>query len=263
MLGWRLHVHSLVIIGPILLGVALVLAIVVPTVVGRVLPDQHRQGLLKSTLATGGTLVSPFMLVLGFMVVVLWGQINDAQKAIERESVALGDIAALVDYLPQSIGQPVSDDVIAYATAAAAEWPSLGNGVPSAEAVRAFRALRDAVLALPRQATDSADATLSDKAVDQMLAAQGYRSDRTSAASTDIQGVLWLVLLVGTILYIAYIALTDTGPLRSRMVMMFLAISVVALILMLISMLDNPFNGDVQADPAPFTNLIRDLTTTP
>jgi hypothetical protein len=252
-----------VIIGPILLLIALVIAVVVPTLIGRYLPDQHRQGLLKSTAATGGTLVSPFMLVLGFMVVVLWGQLNDAQKSIERESVALGDIAALADNLPQSIGQPVRDDVITYAKAAAAEWPSLGNGDPSAEAVAAFRALRDVVLALPRQSTDSADASLSDKAVDQMLAAQAYRSDRLSDASTDIQGVLWLALIVGTILYIAYIALTDTGPLRSRMVMMFLAISVVALILMLISMLDNPFSGDVQADPAPFTHLVRDLTTTP
>jgi len=177
--------------------------------------------------------------------------------------VALGDIAALADNLPQSIGQPVRDDVIVYAKAAAAEWPSLGNGEPSAEAAAAFHALRDAVLALPRQATDSASASLSDKAVDQMLAAQGYRSDRLSAASSDIQGVLWLALIIGTILYIAYLALTDTGPLRSRMVMMFLAVAVVALILMLISMLDNPFSGDVQADPAPFTRLVTDLTTTP
>ena len=255
--------HSLIVIGPILLVAVVVLAVVVPVLVGRLLPDHHREGLLKSTLATGGTLVSPFMLVLGFMVVVLWGQINEAQKAIERESVALADIAALADTLPRSIGQPVRDDVIAYAAAAAAEWSSLGNGSPSAEAVRAFHDLRDAVLALPRLSTDSADVALSDKAVDQMFAAQGWRSDRTSAASADIQGVLWLVIIVGTILYIAYIALTDTGPLRSRMVMMFLAVSVVALILMLISMLDNPFNGDVQADPAPFTNLVRDLTSAP
>jgi cytochrome c biogenesis factor len=256
-------VHSIIVIGPVLLVVAVAIAVIVPTLVGRYLPDQHRQGLLKSTTATGGTLVSPFMLVLGFMVVVLWGQLNEAQKAIERESVALGDIAVLADSLPQSVGQPVRDEVIAYATAAVAEWQALGNGAPSAEAVNAFHALRDAVLALPRQATDSADATLSDKAVDQMLAAQGYRSDRISAATSDIQGILWLALIAGTILYIAFIALTDTGPLRSRIVMMFLAIAVVALILMLIAMLDNPFSGDVQADPAPFTNLVRDLTTTP
>jgi HAMP domain-containing protein len=256
-------VHSLIVIGPILLAVAIVIAVAVPTLVGRVLPDHHREGLLRSTLATGGTLVSPFMLVLGFMVVVLWGQLNEAQKAIERESVALGDIAALVDTLPPSIGQPVRDEVVAYAQAAAAEWPSLGQGQPSDQAVAAFHSLRDAVLLLPRQVTGSADVSLSDKAVDQMLAAQGFRSDRMSAATTDIQGVLWLVLIVGTILYIAYVALTDTGPLRSRMVMMFLAVAVVALILMLISMLDNPFNGDVQADSAPFTNLVRDLTSTP
>ena len=252
--------HSLIVIGPILLLIAVAISVVVPVLVGRFLPDQHRQGLLKSTLATGGTMVSPFMLVLGFMVVVLWGQINDAQKAIERESVALGDVAALVETLPPSVGDPVRDDVIAYARAAAAEWPSLGGGKPSPEAVSAFRTLRDAVLALPRKSTGSADSVLIDKAVDQMLAAQGYRSDRTSAASQDIQGVLWLALIVGTVLYLAYIALTDTGPLRSRMVMMFLAVAVVALILMLIAMLDNPFSGDVQADPAPFTNLVRDLT---
>jgi hypothetical protein len=254
-----MHVHSLIVIGPILLVIVIVLAVVVPILVGRLLPDHHREGMLKSTLATGGTMVSPFMLVLGFMVVVLWGQINDAQIAIERESVALGDIAALVETLPPSVGAPVREDVIAYATAAAAEWPSLGQGIASPDATRAFRALRDAVLALPRQSTGGADSVLADKAVDQMLAAQGYRSDRLSAAGQDIQGVLWLALIVGTILYVVYIALTDTGPLRGRMVMMFLAVSVVALILLLIAMLDNPFNGDVQANPAPFENLVRAL----
>ena len=118
-------------------------------------------------------------------------------------------------------------------------------------------------LALQRQATDSADATFSEKAVDQMLAAQGYRSDRISAATQNIQGVLWVVLIVGTILYLAYVAVTDTGPLRGRMLMMFLAVAVVALILMLISMLDNPFSGDVQADPSAFTDLVTTLTTGP
>ncbi|MEI8332919.1 MAG: hypothetical protein WCH74_03540 [Chloroflexota bacterium] len=252
--------HSLIVIGPILLVIAIALAVGVPYVAGKLLPDHHREGLLKSTLATGGTMVSPFMLVLGFMVVVLWGQINDAQKAIEREAVALADIAALVDRLPPSIGAPVRDDVLVYAEAAAAEWPWLGEGSASPDATRTFRALRDAVLALPSLSTDSRDSTLVDHAVDEMLVAQGYRSDRLSAASQDIQGVLWLALIVGTILYVAYIALTDTGPLRSRMVMMFLAVSVVALILLLIAMLDNPFSGDVQVDPAPFSNLLRSLT---
>jgi vacuolar-type H+-ATPase subunit I/STV1 len=92
-----------------------------------------------------------------------------------------------------------------------------------------------------------------------MLVAQVHRSDRISAANQDIQGVLWLALLVGTILYIAYIALTDTGPLRSRIVMMFLAVSVVGLILLLIALLDNPYRGDVQADPVPFVELVDEL----
>jgi len=252
-------VQSFIVIGPILLLFAIALAVVVPYLVGRLLPDHPREGLLKSTLATGGTMVSPFMLVLGFMVVVLWGQINDAQKAIEREAVALRDINALVDRLDPSISGPVRADVLAYVEAAVAEWPALGQGDASPDADRAFIKLRDAVLALPRQSKGSSDSVLIDHAVDQMLVAQGYRSDRISAASQNIQGVLWLALIVGTILYVAYIALTDTGPLRSRMVMMFLAVSVVALILLLIAMLDNPFSGDVKADPAPFLRLIDEL----
>jgi hypothetical protein len=252
-------VQSIVIIGPILLLLAIAVSICVPYLVGRLLPDHHREGLLKSTLATGGTMVSPFMLVLGFMVVVLWGQINDAQKAIERETVALRDISALVDRLDPSIGGPVRADVLAYAEAAAAEWPALGQGDTSPDADRAFIALRDSVLALPGQSRATGDSVLIDHAVDEMLVAQGYRSDRVSAANQGIQGVLWLALIAGTILYVAYISLTDTGPLRSRMVMMFLAVSVVALILLLIAMLDNPFSGDVKADPAPFLQLVREL----
>jgi ABC-type multidrug transport system fused ATPase/permease subunit len=252
-------VQSIAIIGPILLLLAIALAILVPYLVGRVLPDHHREGNLRSSTAINSTVAAPFMLVLGFMVVVLWGQINDAQKAIQQEADALRDIAALVGRLDPSMSAPVQAELLAYAKAAAAEWPSLGDGNASPDAVRAFNALRDAVLALPEQSAGAGDTVLIDHAVDQMLVAQVHRSDRISAANQDIQGVLWLALLVGTILYIAYIALTDTGPLRSRIVMMFLAVSVVGLILLLIALLDNPYRGDVQADPVPFVELVDEL----
>jgi hypothetical protein len=143
-------VHSLIVVGPILILIVIAVAVTVPYIVGRFLPDRHREGLLKSTLATGGTMVSPFMLVLGFMVVVLWGQINDAQTTIEREAVALGDVASLVSGLDPSVGGPVRADVIAYAEAAAAEWPSLGRGTASPDATRAFRTLRVRSTAMSR-----------------------------------------------------------------------------------------------------------------
>lgn len=251
--------QSFVVLAPLLLVIAIAIAAVVPTIVGRLLPDRHRESFLKSTLATGGTIVSPFMIVLGFMVVVLWGQINDADKAIERESVALRDVAALTSNLDPTTAAEIRGRIVTYSAAAAAEWPSLADGKPSAAASDAFRALRDEILALPGRISGTGDTILVTHAIDQVLVAQGHRADRLSAAASEIHGVLWIALIVGTILYIAYLALTDTGSRRSRSVILFIAISVVGLILMLIAMLDNPFTGDVRADPAPFTRLVDEI----
>jgi hypothetical protein len=251
-------VQSFAIVGPLVLALTLVLAYALPRLVERYVPARYRESNLKSSLAVGGSIASPFMLVLGFMIVMLWTQMNDASTAVQKEADSLRNIDALVDQMDSTTSGKIRWDIVTYARSAVGEWDSLANGRSSPEATMAFRTLRDDVLALAN--SGGGGGTLVDHAITQILDAQSFRSERITAGQNDLPAVLWIALLVGTALYVSFIILTDTGPLASRVAITFIAVGVVGLSLLLIAMLDNPFRGDIQTSSAPLVYLEQSLS---
>ncbi|MCU0505231.1 MAG: DUF4239 domain-containing protein [Chloroflexi bacterium] len=249
--------QSLVVIGPAVLVVALVLALILPLIVERWLPAHHREANLQSSLAVSSSITAPFMVFLGFMIVMLWGQMNEASAAVIDEADALRNVDALVDQMDPDTADRLRADIVAYAEAAVAEWPALAEGRADPAAEAAFRTLRDAVLSMVQRGQEG---VLVDHAVSQVLDAQAFRSERIAAAQSDLPPVFWVVLLVGTALYVAYIVLTDTGPVRSRIAITFIALGVMGVSILLVAMLDNPFRGDIRTDPQPFLVLGAELT---
>lgn len=251
--------QSFIVVGPLVLVGALALAILLPRIAERFVPAKYREANLRSSLAVSSSITAPFMIFLGFMIVMLWTQMNSASTAVQNEADSLRNVDALVSQLEVETADRIRSDVVAYARAAIDEWDALANGSTTANAEGAFRTVRDEVLALAR---DGQEGVLVDHAVSQVLAAQTYRSERITAAQSDLPPVLWIVLLIGTALYVAYIVLTDTGPLASRFAITFVALGVIGISLLLVFMLDNPFRGDIRTDPAPFQALIDGLAST-
>ncbi len=248
--------QSLVVIGPAVVLLTLVLAVGLPVVAERWLPAKHREANLRSSLAVSSSITAPFMVFLGFMIVMLWGQMNDASAAVVDEADALRNVDALVDQMGSDTADRLRADIVTYAEAAVAEWPALAEGRADPKAEAAFRTVRDEVMDMVQEGQVG---VLVDHAVSQVLDAQAFRSQRVTAAQSDLPPVFWLVLLAGTALYVAYIVLTDTGPLRSRVAITAIALGVMAVSLLLVSMLDNPFRGDIRTDPLPFQALVDQL----
>jgi hypothetical protein len=251
-------VQSFVVIGPLVLLVALVLALVLPRAAERWLPAPSREANLRSSLAVSSSITAPFMVFLGFMIVMLWGQMNAATEAVLNEADALRNVDALVDQMGTDTAGRIRADIVAYADAAVAEWDALAEGRADPKAEAASRAIREEVLSLVDRGQEG---VLVDHAVSQVLDAQAFRSERVAAAQSDLPPVFWIVLLVGTAFYVAYIVLTDTGPLTSRVAITFIALGVIGVSLLLVSMLDNPFRGDIRTDSLPFQMLVDDLST--
>jgi hypothetical protein len=250
-------VQSFVVIGPLVLVVALILAVVLPRVAERWLPAPSREANLRSSLAVSSSITAPFMVFLGFMIVMLWGQMNAATEAVLNEADALRNVDALVDQMGTDTAGRIRADIVAYADAAVAEWDALADGRADPAAEAAFRTIRAEVLSLVELGQEG---VLVDHAVSQALDAQTFRAERIAAAQNDLPAVFWIVLLAGTVLYVAYIVLTDTGPLTSRVAITFIALGVIGVSLLLVSMLDNPFRGDIRTDPLPFQTLVEELS---
>lgn len=249
--------QSFWLVGPLVLLLAIVLAYALPRLVERFVPARYRESNLRSSMAVSSSITAPFMIFLGFMIVMLWTGMNTASTAVQREADSLRNIDALVDQMGVATADQVRSDIIAYADLAIHEWEALADGHADADAEVAFRKVRNDVLSLAERGDVG---VLVDHAVSQVLDAQVFRSERITAAENDLPLVLWIALLAGTLLYVAYIVLTDTGPLASRVAITFIALGVIGVSLLLVSMLDNPFRGDIRSDPAPFTDLIDRLT---
>lgn len=250
--------QSFAVVGPLVLLLAFLLAVALPRLVERFVPARYRESNLRSSQAVSSSITAPFMIFLGFMIVMLWTQMNDASSAVQQEADSLRNIDALVDQMGVPTAQRIRTDIIAYGRLAVDEWDALADRREDPAAQAAFRTVRDDVLALADQGGTS---VLVDHAVSQMLDAQHYRSERVTASQNDLPPVLWIALAFGTFLYVAYIVLTDTGPLASRVVITFIALGVIGLSLLLVSMLDNPFRGDIKTSPAPFSILVDGLSS--
>jgi len=249
-------VQSFAVVGPLVLLLVLVLALVLPRLVERLVPAHHREANLRSSMAVSSSITAPFMIFLGFMIVMLWTQMNDATTAVQRQVDSLRNVEALAYQMDATTYGKIRWDIVQYARLGVAEWDVLANGHEDPAAAAAFRTLQADVLALASQG----GGTLVDHAVSQILDAQSYRSQLVTAGESDLPPVLWIALFVGTALYVAYIVLTDTGPLASRFAITFIALSVMGLSLLLVSMLDNPFRGDIRTSPAPLVDLVTTLS---
>ena len=120
--------QSFILIGPLVLAVSVALAILLPRLAERFFPAAFRASNQQSALIVGGTIASPFMIILGFMIVILWGQMDGANAAVQREADALRNVDALMEYVDAATSQRVRADIEAYARLAVDEWPSLSEG---------------------------------------------------------------------------------------------------------------------------------------
>lgn len=205
-----------------------------------------------------------FAVLLAFVFSEVWSEYNDAASAIEMESKALVGAAILASALPPAEGLPIIQAERTYITGVIRdEWPAMkaGRDEEPTVSVKLSHLIQETARMRPDNAADLGTRAQLLTFLEQ---AQMERSTRLFQLSSGVPILLWCLLIgFGTVLaiFVTLAGVENGGALISFSVTFAAA---VAAILVLIHLLDYPFEGALALNSQPFVvalDQINHLTT--
>ncbi|MFE2283277.1 DUF4239 domain-containing protein [Streptomyces sp. NPDC059443] len=191
-------------------------------------------------------------IILAFVVVTLWTQLDHAQTVASQEATDIALVVRDTRSFPPAerarIDKAVSDYVHVVLEV---QWPNMRSGRPSFAATsQQVEAMYEALQAYdPAAARDQA---FYGEAVTRLNDAAAMRRERINIATNELPMLLQVLVYGGALVIIL---LTFLYGLRSPKMQALFVASVAGLIsfsLLLVLVLDRPFAGDLTVSPQPF-----------
>jgi uncharacterized protein DUF4239 len=191
-----------------------------------------------------------FGLIVGFLVAGLWGDLNDARTAVNREASALrsAELVAGASFpgptearLNALIGRQIRD-------AAKNEWPAMESQSASLKFVPAplVEALQVALTLKPR---GPGQATAQGELVSSIQDALDARRQRIIVSRSTVNWVKWSAVVALAVLTLLAIACVHSDNRRTAAIAMSIFASAVAVTLVMIFSQDRPFSGQFGVKP--------------
>jgi branched-subunit amino acid transport protein len=214
------------------------------------LAEGERAGALK---AVSPGMLSPmgilFGLIVGFLAVGVWGNVDRAEEALDNEASALRSVVLLSDNLPPDLQVRMRTLIRRHIeNAVSDEWPAMEEqhaslasiSVPLSEALQ---------LALGLTPQGDGQAAAQRELVASIQGALDARRHRIILSEASINAVKWLGLVVLAALVLMTIALVHSGDRTTAGVAMGVFAAAVAVVITMLASQDQPFSGQLGLDP--------------
>jgi hypothetical protein len=243
--------------GLIILTFVLVPALLGVLVVHRYLPGSLHQFSFAAAEPIWAILGVTYGLLLAFIVVTLWSDLQRAQQTVQDEANDLINLYELSHGLPESAApSELRGQIFSYARLLAdEEWPLLGRHTHSPQADAAISDLWRTYLRLEAP-LGAANRSFSES-VELLVDLESARNRRVGAAESLVPPVLWVVLLGGVALMIVTVWFTGPENLRTHLMMAAVLGISLASILFLIRAFNNPFQGEVRVSADPIERALE------
>lgn len=193
-----------------------------------------------------GVLATGFAVLLGFVVFLAFASYDAARAGAEEEALVVAQQVETAQFFPAPVAEQLSGELVCYArSVAGVQWERMEAGTLGAEvnpwSAELFRTLRTVQ---PRTATEQSafDAWLAQRA-----ARESARNDRIHGAEGVIPAPLWVVLFFTSgLIFLYMLFFADSGE-RAVVqgLLMGTVVSVITALLVLLSLLNDPFHGGV------------------
>ncbi|MDQ2764944.1 MAG: DUF4239 domain-containing protein [Pseudomonadota bacterium] len=192
-----------------------------------------------------------YAVLLAFVFSEVWGEYNAAAQAINAECGALHASAILAHDLPNDAGDALNLAIAAYvATVVTREWPSMEGRQASVEAVRGVEAMLKAAIILDRPRAPN---TIAQAEILNLLAqAHAQRETRIFQMTQGMPALLWALLLFYALVLVSFVLCSGVEHAATLALFSSLFAAGLALILVMIRMLDFPFEGALGLPSATF-----------
>jgi hypothetical protein len=245
-----------VLTGLLIVAVATVVAVGGLVVVQRLYSTERRKqhndvaGFIYAVLGVS------YAVLLGLMLIAVWEQWNAAQDVASDEANELAGIFWFAHALPQPEGRHIQELARSYAEVVVEEeWPLMEQGRSSPKAWDTLDELRGTILGL--DPPTGAQLVRYNQVLEQLHALGDARRERLLAASEGLATILWVVLIGGGVITIAFTYLFGLDNTVVHTLMVAALAMILSLSLFTVAALDYPFKGDVRIHPAAFEQVLE------
>ncbi len=234
------------------------LAVFAAWLVGRLTPLEscrrhHEVG--SAVFQQVGVMIS---VLLAFVFSEVWGEYRTAALAINGECAALHGAAILANAVPDGQGLPVVRAIAAYAqTVVTTEWPTMAQRHRSAAAAHA---LGDTIRAAARMdVSRPVDLATQNEILSLLAQAHANRETRTFQITQGMPGFMWLMIIAISVALVGFVVFSGAEA-PAHIVLSGVFAASTALVLVLVRMLDYPFEGALAIPDTDFVKMLGEVT---
>jgi ABC-type multidrug transport system fused ATPase/permease subunit len=241
------------------LGLIIVLGTVVLSVVtvrlARRLPRErlgHSQDAVGVMFSAVGVL---YTVLLAFLVVLVSEQFNGAQDLTQQEAAKISNLLRDANAFPVPARREIQGRLLSYTHSVIDdEWPTMAHGRSSPVTTDKYRLVWVGYYGYHPQTSqqerfyDESITRLNDLGQDRRL--------RLLSSESSIPSLMWVMLILGGVITIAYLYLFTIPDAWLQSAMIGSVAGLLAFILFLILALDHPFAGRVKVTPDAYKDVV-------
>jgi hypothetical protein len=202
-----------------------------------------------------------FAVLLAFVFNQVWSEHNEAAQAINGECGALHGAAVLAHELSDRQGQAIEQAILNYSKMVIqVEWPALNRREESPEAATAFQAIVEAAGRL--NTTRPTDLTVQRQILSSLAQAHAHRETRIFQADRGLPMAIWAVLAFYSLVLAVFVLFAAVESRIGHSFFTAVFATSVVLLLILLKMLDYPFEGALTLSNADFVKTIERVSRT-
>ncbi len=203
-----------------------------------------------------------YAVLMAFVVFVIWNNQDVTNNKIEGEANNLLNLYYDASIFPDSIKKEIQSTIREYVKRVVNnEWDSLSEGKRDEETQKIFVKLNRIFLSV--KSADVPNTEVLAQCTKSIHEIREFRRHRINASKQDMPGILWLVLILSSVILVAFTFFFSTKKRWHQYVMTAFLVFVSVLVLYLIYVLDHPFVGSNAIKPDAYQPLIDIINRQP
>ncbi|MFI8962400.1 DUF4239 domain-containing protein [Streptomyces sp. NPDC053493] len=249
---WLLNHFSTFTLAVITVGGTVLVAVAGSVLLRRRYPSVARGEHNDMVGVTLGMFGAIYGIILAFVIVTLWTQLDNTQTIVATEATDTALIARDAAAFPPAVRADLDAALSGYVHAVVEDqWPRMRAGNPTYGATEAH--LRDAFTVL--QAYDPKgprEEVFYEEAVGHLNDVAAQRRARLTMAQQELPPLLQVLAIGGAVVLIPLTFLYGMRKLRIQLLFVASVAALVGFSLLLVFVLDRPFAGDLSVSPSPY-----------
>ncbi|MEU9130389.1 DUF4239 domain-containing protein [Kitasatospora sp. NPDC048540] len=249
---WLLNHFSTTTLAFVAVGGTVLLAVAGSVLMRRRYPSLARGEHNDMVGVTLGMFGAIYGIILAFVIVTLWTQLEDTQTIVASEATDAALITRDAAAFPDPVRVRLDAAVSGYIHAVVEDqWPRMRAGDPSYGATEVH--LQDAFQVLQTyEPKGQAEQVFYEQTVDRLNDVASQRRARITMARQELPPLLQALAFGGALVLIPLTFLYGLRKLRAQVLFVGSVAGLVGFSLLLVFVLDRPFSGDLSVSPSPY-----------